>query len=177
MSERFDWAGAYRRLEAARTALDADPTPEEAEAILAERARQLARPPRAEETDETRDVVRFQLCGEPFAVDAQCVLEALPFGAPTPVPGTPKHLLGVINHRGRVLPVFDLRGQLVPHGETHQPLTDAVAVSAGGMTFVLAAEAVQETSRERAQALKDALVTVLDLEALAADPRLRIDDE
>jgi hypothetical protein len=45
------------------------------------------------------------------------------------------------------------------------------------MTFAIAAESVEETARVPVEALDRALVTVLDLEALAADPRLRIDDE
>ena len=48
-----------------------------------------------------------------------------------------------------------------------------MAVELDGLAFGIAAEAVEETSRERA----GALLTVLDLEALAADTRLRIDDE
>ena len=93
------------------------------------------------------------------------------------MPGTPAFLLGVVNHRGRVLPVMDLRRQLVPDGDRSAELTQTVAVAIDGMTFGIAAEAVEETSRERVEALDRALVTVLDLEALAADPRLRIDDE
>ena len=174
---RFDWDHARERLEAARLALDEQRSPAEERALLEERARALAAPLDEDDPGDVRDVVRFTLCGEPFAVAAEHVLEALPLGAPTPVPGTPPFLLGVVNHRGRVLPVMDLRRQLVPAGDASAELTDAVAVSVDGMTFAIAAEAVEETARERVEALDQALVTVLDLEALAADPRLRIDDE
>jgi purine-binding chemotaxis protein CheW len=173
---RFDWERARERLEAARLALDEQRSPAEEQALLEERARALAAPPATDPGGARRDIVRFTLCGEPFAVAAEHVLEALPLGAPTPVPGTPPFLLGVVNHRGRVLPVMDLRRHLVP-GDTAAELTDIVAVSVDGMTFGIAAEAVEETTRERVEALDQALVTVLDLESLAADPRLRIDDE
>jgi hypothetical protein len=76
-----------------------------------------------------------------------------------------------------VLPVLDLRRQLVPEGDATPELAEAVAVSVDGMTFAIAAEAVEEATRERVEALDQGLVTVLDLEALAADPRLRVDDE
>ena len=54
-----------------------------------------------------------------------------------------------------------------------------VTVAVDGMTFGIAAESVLETTRERCAVgdVTDELVTVLDLEALAADPRLRIDDD
>jgi purine-binding chemotaxis protein CheW len=177
MTRSFDWALARERLDAARAALVEDNTPEQERAVLIERARLLAIPAADEHGDAGRDVVRFTLCGDRFAVDAQHVLEATPFGEPTPVPGTPGFLLGVVNHRGRVLPVFDLRRQLIAHGDTGAQLTQTVVVAVDGLTFGIAAESVEQTTRERVEDLDAELVTVLDLEALAADPRLRIDDE
>jgi purine-binding chemotaxis protein CheW len=177
MTNRLDWDQARERLALAREALYEHRSPAEERALLEERARILAEPLPAEHADAGRDVVRFTLCGERFAVAAEHVLEALPLGTPTPVPGTPPFLLGVINHRGRVLPVMDLRRHLLPDGDVAAELTETVAVAIEGMTFGIAAEAVEETTRERLEALDQALVTVLDLEALAADPRLRIDDE
>ena len=177
MTHTFDWDLARERLAAARRALVEDRTPEEERALLAERARLLAIPPATDDGDDGHDYVRITLCGDRFALPAEHVLEATPLGIPTPVPGTPAFLLGVINHRGRVLPVMDLRRQLVPHGEPSAELTQTVAVAVDGLTFGIAAETVEQTTRERVQDLDRDLVTVLDLEALAADPRLRIDDE
>jgi purine-binding chemotaxis protein CheW len=175
---RYDFAAARERLDAVWDTLDVELTPEEEQELLEARARTLATPPPDEDAGgASRDVVRFTLCGQRFAVDAGHVLEALPLGEPTRVPGTPAFLLGVVNHRGRVLPVMDLRRQLVPGGDLAGALTNTVAVSVDGMTFGIAAEAVEETARVRMAALDRALVTVLDLGALAADPRLRIDDE
>jgi purine-binding chemotaxis protein CheW len=177
MTQTFDWDLARERLAAARRALVEEHTPEEERAVLVERARRLAIPPDADDGDPGRDYVRITLCGDRFALAAEHVLEATPLGDPTPVPGTPAFLLGVTNHRGRVLPVMDLRRQLVPHGDASAALTQTVAVAVDGMTFGIAAEAVEQTTRERVRDLDRDLVTVLDLEALAADPRLRIDDE
>ena len=172
-TSRLDWERARRRLDAARRAL-AEPSPEDERAVLAERARVLSLPrPDGVVATSEHDVVVFTVCGERFAVDAEHVLEAFELGEPTPVPGTPERLVGVVNHRGRVLAVMDLRETLVAAGSRSGGLTHAVAVELDGLAFAIAAEAVEETSRERA----GALLTVLDLEALTADPRLRIDDE
>jgi purine-binding chemotaxis protein CheW len=178
MTGGFDFDYAHRRLDAMRAALDAQRSPDEERELLEERARRLAAPAADDATArESRDVVRFVLCGQRFAVDAAHVLEALPLGEPTPVPGTPAFLLGVVNHRGRVLGVMDLRRQLVPGGALEAPLTNAVAVSVEDMAFGIAVESVEDTERVPVEVLDRELVTVLDLEALAADPRLRIDDE
>jgi purine-binding chemotaxis protein CheW len=172
-TSRLDWERARQRLDAARRAL-AEPSPEDERAVLAERARALSLPrPEGVAAPSERDVVVFTVCGERFAVDAEHVLEAFELGEPTPLPGTPERLVGVVNHRGRVLAVMDLRETLVAAGSRDGGLTHAVAVELDGLAFAIAAEAVEETSRERA----GALLTVLDLEALTADPRLRIDDE
>ncbi len=72
---------------------------------------------------------------------------------------------------------MDLRRHLLPHGDHSAELTQTVAVAIDGVIFALAAESVEQTTRERVGELERALVTVLDLEALAADPRLRIDDQ
>ncbi len=160
-----------------RLALAQERSPEDELAVLTERARVLALPhDEALHDGEELDVVVFALAGERFAVDAQYVIEALDLGEPTPVPGTPEVLLGVVNHRGRVLPVMDLRRQLVPGGATGGELAHAVAVSVDGMRFGIAAETVEETARRHAGELDGGLLTLLDLEALAADPRLRIED-
>ena len=173
MTSQLDWERARRRLEAAHAALTEELSPQEERAILSERARVLSLPHDEAPGDTAEDdVVVFSVCGERFAVDAGYVIEAFEIGEPTPVPGTPEVLVGVVNHRGRVLGIMDLRAQLVAGASRDGELTHAVAVQIDGLAFGIAAEAVEETSRERA----GALLTVLDLEALAANGRLRIDD-
>lgn len=51
----------------------------------------------------------FHLGEEKFAIDVTKAQEVLDFVAPTRVPQTPRFMLGVINLRGSVVPVVDLR--------------------------------------------------------------------
>lgn len=51
----------------------------------------------------------FKLNNELFAVSAFKVLEVLEKQHITQIPGTPEYILGVINFRGDVLPVIDMR--------------------------------------------------------------------
>jgi purine-binding chemotaxis protein CheW len=53
--------------------------------------------------------VVFHLGGEGYALEVMRVQEVKDMLALTEVPGGPKSLLGVINLRGRVVPVYDLR--------------------------------------------------------------------
>lgn len=49
------------------------------------------------------------LGNETFAVDVAKVLEVLQSRQITAIPKTPKHVLGIINFRGEILPVIDAR--------------------------------------------------------------------
>ena len=51
----------------------------------------------------------FMLGNESFAVPVSKVLEVLQKQPITRVPKTPAHILGIINFRGEILPVFDTR--------------------------------------------------------------------
>ncbi|MBI2494179.1 MAG: chemotaxis protein CheW, partial [Candidatus Rokubacteria bacterium] len=78
--------------------------------ILQDRARALAKP--LEEPSapgETLDLLLFGLAGERYGIDAAHVLEVVQLPELVPVPCTPPVVLGVVNHRGRVLTVLDLR--------------------------------------------------------------------
>ena len=58
------------------------------------------------------------------------------------MPCTPPHILGVVNHRGWLLPILDLRKlfALAAHDVTAE--SRVVAVEVGGMTFGILADAV-----------------------------------
>ncbi len=58
---------------------------------------------------ETSQYLTFKLDEEVFALDISKVREVLDFTAVTKVPETPDFMLGVINLRGSVVPVMDMR--------------------------------------------------------------------
>lgn len=86
------------------------------------------------ETDEAPEEVRryivFQACEEWFGLPLEWVQEIQPLERVTRVPNAPKEILGVLNHRGRVLTLFELSGCLgiPPAGE---PNTHAVVLDLG----------------------------------------------
>lgn len=63
------------------------------------------------EFKETRSVqlLTFLLDNEVYGTDISQIQEVLEYRRVTPVPRTPEFLMGVINLRGRVVPVVDLR--------------------------------------------------------------------
>jgi purine-binding chemotaxis protein CheW len=63
----------------------------------------------ATEITETRQYLTFKLGNEVFATDVAKVREVLDFTSITKIPRTPDFMSGVINLRGNVVPVVDLR--------------------------------------------------------------------
>ncbi len=58
---------------------------------------------------ETRQYLSFKLNEEEFALDISRVREVLDYAKITKVPQTPEFMCGVINLRGSVVPVIDLK--------------------------------------------------------------------
>ncbi len=63
----------------------------------------------AVETAQTTQYLTFKLAEEVYALDISKVREVLDFTTVTKVPRTPEFMRGVINLRGSVVPVVDLR--------------------------------------------------------------------
>jgi purine-binding chemotaxis protein CheW len=194
----IDWDRTYALLEEARRTLDASGNrpPDEVTRVLRERAQALAKPlDEAPRPAEELALLVFSLVGERYGVEMAHVLEVLPLRDLMPVPRTPSFVLGVMNHRGRILSVLDLRGLLELAGRGVVEGSRVVAVEAGGMTFGVFAEAVMGTvtvgahevaplpvilSGDRPAFLRGVtgeMVALLDLEALARDPRITVNDE
>ena len=101
-----------------------------------------------ESMTETNQFLTFMLEDELFALDIGKVREVLDFASVTKVPQTPDYMRGVINLRGSVVPVMDLRLKL---GKTMAEKTVnsciiIVEVTLAGETVVMGAmaDAVQE---------------------------------
>jgi len=171
--------------------------PEAERRILEERARTLSQPlVRAGDAGETTEILVFTRGGDRFGVEAVRVAEALPPASLTPLPGARPFLAGAIQHRGRILGVFDL-GRLLalPGAASAASPVRVVVVQALGMTFGLQADEVSGVVRVDARDVAAAgaatsggrqawlrattadMVSILDLDALARDPRLTVNEE
>lgn len=86
-------------------------TPDERKSrIFRERARRLARNAFREDNGHDRtDVVEFLLGDERCAVESRYVGEVFPPHRMTPIPCTPPFVAGVVNLRGRIVSVVDLK--------------------------------------------------------------------
>jgi len=112
---------------------------------------------------ETTQYLTFKLGDEVFALDIAKVREVLDFTAVTKVPRTPEFMRGVINLRGNVVPVVDMRLKfgMTKTEKTVNTCIIIVEISLDGDTTVLGA-------------LADSVQEVIDLEPDKIEPAPKI---
>ena len=76
-----------------------------------------------------RQVLSFTLEQETYAVDILRVREIRGFSAVTHMPDTPSHLLGVLNLRGSIVPIVDMRRRIGVKAMEPSALTVIIVLS------------------------------------------------
>jgi purine-binding chemotaxis protein CheW len=117
----------------------------------------------ATEITETRQYLTFKLGDEVFATDVAKVREVLDFTTITKIPRTPDFMSGVINLRGNVVPVVDLR-LCFEMSKTEKTVNTCVVV----VEMLLDGEATV------IGALADSVEEVIDLEPEQIEPAPKI---
>lgn len=106
----------------------------------------------------SRQYVTFSLGAELFGVEVARAREILSLTPVTKVPQTPDYLLGVINLRGQVVPVVDMRLKLgLPTGaETEDTCIIVIEVQVDGETLTVGAlaDAVREVLEIRSDQIE-----------------------
>ena len=169
---------------------------EEVKRILRERAEALARPVEEARTPaEPLELLVFSFAGERYAIETAYVMEVIPLRELTPVPCTPPFILGVVNHRGRILPVLDFRRLLDLAEQGVAEGSRVVAVDAGGMSFGIFADAVSGVERIGAHevapppatlagdpqafllGVTEEMIAVLDMEKIASGKKIVVHEQ
>jgi purine-binding chemotaxis protein CheW len=111
-SRLTDFSEVEHRLEIARAALENvwTPSTEETQRILQTRAHLLTQhASRREDTENTIDALEFTLAYERYAIETRYVYQVAMLEQLIPLPCTPDYVVGIVNMRGVVLPVFNLK--------------------------------------------------------------------
>jgi purine-binding chemotaxis protein CheW len=82
---------------------------EDKKKILKERARLLAQEPEKKEAGETLEILGFSLAHERYGIETSFIREVYPLKEYTPLPCTPAFVFGLINVRGQILSIIDMR--------------------------------------------------------------------
>ncbi len=99
------------------------------------------------ESTELLQLVSFKIANEEFGVDILNVQEINKMTTITKVPNAPEFVEGVINLRGRVIPIIDLRTRLKLERKEHDKDTRIIVVEIVGRTVGFIVDAVKEVLR------------------------------
>lgn len=165
------------------------------EDVLRMRARALARPPEHAIQEKTIELLEFQLAKERYALEMRYVLEVYPLRDLTPLPGTPPFLRGVVNVRGRILPVIDMKRFFALPETGITDLHRVVLVHGSGVEMGVLADVVAGVRRvpvnriqpspptpvgiraEYLMGVTDDRLIVLDMNRVLSDPTIIVEDE
>ncbi|HEY7746971.1 MAG TPA: chemotaxis protein CheW [Desulfuromonadales bacterium] len=147
---------------------------------------------------ETRDYIVFRLAGERYALPSTVAREVLRMPRLVRVPRVAGHICGVINLRGQIVAVTDLRPLLGLAGEEMPANGQLIVVEAAGLVTALLTERVEGIRtlaldsiepvteglsgfpRDAAEGQvvgEDGLLVLLDLASILARPEFVIDQK
>lgn len=163
-------------------------------AILEERARALAKATQVQAGEATQVVV-FSLANEKYGISTDYVREVQPLRDVTPVPCTPSFVVGIINIRGAIYSVIDIREFFGVPEQPVTPLTKVILVDAAELVVGIRADDVSGAKsvplaeikppldsrgggkEEYIQGVTKDMLIILDLEALLRDERIVVHRE
>lgn len=193
----IDWSAIHQRLGAARAATERAwmPNAEETQRILKGRAQALAREPIEAQGANTLEIAVFALAHERYGLETCFVREIHALTNLTPLPCTPTFVLGVVNLRGEIVSVIDIKKffDLPEKGMTD--LNKVIVLQSETMRFGILADAVHGVRRVPVAEIQPSLPTltgirerylkgvtsdmaiILDADKLLADARIVVQEQ
>jgi len=113
--------------------------------ILKQRAKKLAAKEIQKVVSETSEFTLFSLAGETYAFESTIINEVYPLKNLTPVPNTPSFIIGIVNIRGKIISVMDIKIFLRLPSKGFTDLTRVIVISSGEIKIGILAEEVTET--------------------------------
>lgn len=95
-------------------------------------------------SSNTQQLVVFSLADEEYGVAITQIQEIIRQPDITRIPGMPDFIEGVINLRGKIIPVIDLRNRFGLEQKVETDKTRVVVADAGGQTIGLVVDSVSE---------------------------------
>lgn len=168
--DQLDWENPDRQRQALQDRLN-------------QRAKQYAAPIRSRETTgESLNLLTFHLGAEQYGIDVSVVRGVRNIQKITPVPGAPPFYRGVVNVRGQVITVMDLRLFFNMNAEDRLP-PELILVKAQRLELALLADHIEDVvivphseiepvEMRYAHGVTSAGLVVLDTKQLFSDDRL-----
>lgn len=132
---------------------------------------------REELKEQTRQIIVFRLSREWYGVEITKVKEVVKVGKITYLPSSPEYIAGIVNLRGKILSVTDLKAMI---GLPHEELTDKariIAVESGILETGLLVDEVVESIEVPVSKIEPALITLPAEEAEYIKGECKVDNK
>lgn len=163
-----DWGEIHQRLEASREAVEKGFSPSEKEKIkiFKARAKSLAREAEKEVSfEEYIEAVEFLVADERCAIESAFVREVYPLRQLTRLPHTPPFVLGIINVRGQILSVVDIKAFFGLPEKGLSDFSKVIIVNTDEMELGILADTVISSINIPIRQLQESLPTVTGIRA------------
>lgn len=148
-------------------------------------------------TEQEEQLIVFNVGDEEFGLDVLRVQEIIRYVKPTKIPHAPKYMEGVIDFRGDVIPVLNMRERFGIKDDGDEETKVIIVIEHTGRTFGMAVDAVSDlmtlpkekiqeriefTAEEKTKYLKamgklnERLILILDLEKIIDSEEERLDE-
>lgn len=112
-----------------------------------------------------KQLVVFDLAGETYGVDISTVQEIIRIQEITRVPKVPDFVEGVINLRGNVIPVIDLRKRFDFEDKERDNATRIVVIESGEYTVGMIVDSVSEVVRVQEENIEPPSSIIADIDS------------
>ncbi|MBN2289735.1 MAG: purine-binding chemotaxis protein CheW [Candidatus Glassbacteria bacterium] len=185
-----------KKLESISVDWGRETTPDEAKKLLRARAHSLSRELETKKTDEKfLEILDFTLAYETYAIETAYIREIYPLKSFTPLPCTPQFVLGLVNVRGQILPVIDIKKffNLPEKGLTE--LNKIIILKKDSMEFGILADLIlgvcslpigkiqspsgmmSVVNEKYLKGVTDERIVILDAEKLLSDTEIVVNEE
>ena len=100
------------------------------------------------------EYLTYRLGGEEYGVDIQKVQEIRSCETPTRIPGAPAYVKGVVNLRGVIVPIVDLRMKLGCERADYNPFTVVIVLAVHKRVVGVVVDSVSDVLDLQAEAIK-----------------------
>ncbi|WP_024303753.1 chemotaxis protein CheW [Pseudogulbenkiania sp. MAI-1] len=140
----IEWSSVYAQLQSLESQLASSIEGDAAacEHRLRQRTASWAAREQAADPDPPFEVLAFSLGEESYGIAPHYVVEVAPLRQFTPLPGTPPFVLGIVNLRGRIVSVLDLRVLFEIPKRGLSERNHLVLLQHGGMEFGVLADRI-----------------------------------
>ncbi|MCZ7623190.1 MAG: chemotaxis protein CheW [Candidatus Kuenenia sp.] len=114
------------------------------ETILKERAKILAREPEIRQREiHYVSIVEFLIDQDRYGIPADCVCEVYLLKGITTIPGVPEYVVGIINVRGQIFSVIDIKALFnIPKGKGISHLNEVIIIHNETMEFGIVVDSI-----------------------------------